>query len=108
MSATHVRSVNWLDVVEAIPLNENEWPEFVRVHKRSGHRTIHVYILDAGKRDTQEILDNCNRLGSTYEGMDDKMYALDFPPGIDVAPAIQYLESLKAQDLADWRINEYE
>ena len=55
-SPWHVRSVNWLDVVEAIPRNENEWPEFVRVHKRSGHRTIHVYILDAGKNQTGRVL----------------------------------------------------
>jgi hypothetical protein len=107
-SPWHIRSVNWLDVVEAVPRNENEWPEFVRVHKRSGHRTIHVYILDAGRSRMQEILDNCNRLGSTYEGMDDRMYALDFKPGIDLTPTIEYLESLKAQDVADWRINEHE
>jgi len=107
-SPWHARNVNWLDVVEAIPRNENEWPEFVRVHKRSGHRTIHVYILDAGKGRTKEILDNFNRLGSTYEGMDDRMYALDFKSGIDVTPTIEYLESLKAQDAADWRINEHE
>jgi hypothetical protein len=107
-SPWHVRNVNWLDVVEAVPQNESEWPEFVRVHKRSGHRTIHVHILDAGKSRTQEILDYCNRLGSTYEGMDDTMYALDFPPRIQVTPTIEYLESLKARDMADWRINEYE
>jgi hypothetical protein len=107
-SPWHIRSVNWLDVVEAIPRNESEWPEFVRVRKRSGHRTIHVYILEAGKARKEEILDSCNRLGSTSENMDGTMYALDFAPGIDVAPTIEYLESLKAQDLADWRINEYE
>jgi hypothetical protein len=107
-SPWHVRSVNWLDIVEAIPRNENEWPEFVRVHKRSGHRTIHVYILEAGKNRKQEILDNCNRLVSTYENMNGSTYALDFAPGTDVAPSIEYLESLKAHDVADWRINECE
>jgi hypothetical protein len=107
-SPWHARNVNWLDVVEAIPRNENEWPEFVRVHKRGGHRTIHVYILNAGTHRKQEILDNCNRLGSTYENMDDRMYALDFLPGTDVEPAIEYLESLRADEIADWRINEYE
>src|SRR5262249_9204989 len=70
-SPWHVRNVNWLDVVEAIPRNEDEWPEFVRVHKRGGHRTIHIFILDAGTNRKQEVLDNCNRLGSTYEQMDD-------------------------------------
>ena len=107
-SPWHVRSVNWLDVVEAIPRNKDEWPEFVRVHQRSGHRTIHLLIFDAGMSRKQEILENCNRHGSTYENMDNTMYALDFPPGIDVAPAIEYLEGLQADHIADWRINEYE
>ena len=107
-SPWHVRNVNWLDIVEAIPRNEDEWPEFVRVHKRSGHRTIHIVILNAGAVRKQEVLDNCNRHGSTYEGMDDRLYALDFPPGVEVNPAIAYLEDLKAQGIADWRINEYE
>jgi hypothetical protein len=107
-SPWHVRTVNWLDVVEAIPRNEDEWPEFIRVHRRSGHRTIHIYILEAGKSRRQEILDYCNRLGSTYEGMDETMYALDFPPGIQVNPTIEYLESLKTREMADWRINQYE
>jgi hypothetical protein len=105
-SPWHVRNVNWLDVVEAIQRNDNEWPEFVRVHKRGGHRTIHLYILKAGKHLRQEILDECNRLGSTFENRDHSVHALDFPPGSDVAPAIEYLESLKAREIADWRINE--
>jgi hypothetical protein len=40
--------------------------------------------------------------------MDDRVYALDFPPGVEVNPATAYLEDLKAQGIADWRINEYE
>jgi hypothetical protein len=107
-SPWHARSVNWLDVVEAIPANEKEWPKFVRVHKRSGHRTVHLHILDAGRSRRQEILDNCNRLRCTYEGMDDRMYALDFAPEADIMPTIEYLESLEAENLADWRINECE
>jgi len=107
-SPWHARNVNWLDIVEAIAPNEDQWPEFVKVHKRGGHRTIHLLVLDAGKNRKQEILDNCNRFGSTYEGMDDRMYALDFPPGIDVAPAIEYLEDLKVQGVAEWRINQYD
>lgn len=106
-SPWHARSVNWLDVVEAVPANDQEWPKFVRVHRRSGHRTIHVYILDAGQSRKQQILDECNRLGSTYEEAFGRMYALDFAPGIEIDPTIQLLERLKAEDLADWRINDY-
>ncbi|MGH9643528.1 MAG: DUF4265 domain-containing protein [Terriglobales bacterium] len=107
-SPWHVRSVNWFDIVEAIEAKENEWPEFVRVHKRSGHRTIHMYVLDAGRHEREHILTECIRLGSTYESMDDRMYALDFPPGIDISPAIGYLQSLQSRGLADWRINDYD
>lgn len=107
-SPWHVRTVNWLDIVEAVPRNEEEWPEFVRVQKRSGHRTIHILILDAGRNRRQEILDNCNRLGCTYEGADDRLYALDFPPGVDTAATIEYLERLEANRALSWRLNEYE
>lgn len=107
-SPWHARNVNWLDVVEALPESEDQWPKFTRVHKRSGHKTIHIYILDAGQNRRQEILDDCNRLGSTYECADEKMYALDFGPGKDMMPAIEYLESSKDQGLLDWRINDYD
>jgi uncharacterized protein DUF4265 len=66
-SPWHARNVNWLDVVEAIPHNQDEWPKFVRVHSRSGHRTIHLYILASGESQKQQILEECNRLGATYE-----------------------------------------
>jgi hypothetical protein len=107
-SPWHVRTVNWLDIVEAVPEAEDKLPEFVRVHKRSGHRTIHFYVFDAGLGSKEEILDKCNQLGATYEGMDDRMYALDFPPEIDISPAIEYLESLQDRELMTWRLNEYE
>jgi hypothetical protein len=75
-SPWHVRAVNWLDIVEAVPEAEDQLPEFVRVRKRSGHRTIHVYILNDGQSRNDEILQRCNELGCTYEGMDKRMYAL--------------------------------
>ena len=106
-SPWHVRTVNWLDVVEASPEAEGKLPEFVTVHKRSGHRTIHFYVFDTGQSSKQEILDTCNQLGATYEGMDDRMYALDFAPEIDIAPAIEYLESLQDRELMTWRLNDY-
>jgi hypothetical protein len=107
-SPWHARSVNWLDVVEARPQNEHEWPEFVKVHKRSGHRTIHLYIFDLGQPRREEILDRCNQLGAIYEGMDGRFYALDFARGVDIEPAIEYVTSLQRKQLADWRINDYE
>jgi Domain of unknown function (DUF4265) len=77
-SPWHVRTVNWLDVVEAVPEAKDQWPEFIRVHKRSGHRTFHVYILNDERTRKDEILQRCNELGCTREGMNNRMYALDF------------------------------
>lgn len=107
-SPWHVRTVNWLDVVEALPEEEDELPEFVRVHRRSGHRTMHVYMLNDEQTRKDEILQRCNELGCTWEGMDSRIYALDFPPEVDIDPAIEYLESLQEASVATWRMNEYE
>jgi hypothetical protein len=106
-SPWHARQVNWLDIVEAVPAKNGEWPEYVRVYKRGGHRTIHLYVLDLGLKELKHILEQCSLLGCTYEGADSKMYALDFPPGVEVEPAIEYFESLEAGELASWRINDY-
>lgn len=105
-SPWHARNVNWLDVVKAIADNDNEWPKFVKVHRRSGHRTIHLFILESAESRKQEILDECNRLGSTYENADGHMYALDFEPKVDIEPTIKYLKKLKAKKVADWRVND--
>ena len=59
-------------------------------------------------RGKDEILKQCDELGCTWEGMDNSMYALDFPPEIELQPAIEYLESMKEANVADWRMNEYE
>lgn len=107
-SPWHVRAVNWLDVVEAIPESEDQLPEFVRVHRRGGHRTMHVYMLNDKQTTKDEILQRCNELGCTWEGMDNRMYALDFPPEVDIDPAIDYLESLQDANVVTWRLNEYE
>jgi hypothetical protein len=107
-SPWHARNVNWLDIVEATPENDDEWPKFVRVHKRSGHRTIHIYIFAVAKNRSEEILKQCNELGSTYEGMDDHFFALDFPPGVSIEPAIGYFQSEQDAGFLAWRINDYE
>jgi Rieske Fe-S protein len=91
-----------------MPETENQRPEFVRVHNRSGHRTIHVYIPEEGQSKKDEILQRCNDLGCTWEGKDNKMFALDFPTDVAIDPAIEYLKLMKEAELADWRLNYYE
>jgi hypothetical protein len=54
----------------------------------------------------QELLAKFKELGATYENANNRMYALDFEPGVDVQPILAYLETLKSEDLLDYRINE--
>jgi hypothetical protein len=107
-SPWHSRDINWGDVVKAVARNENEWPIFVAVVRRSGHHTIHVYVPPAARDRRQEMLARLNELGATYENADDRLFALDFEPGVAVGPAIAYLEELKARDLADFRVSNSE
>jgi len=106
-SPWHSREVNWGDVVEAKAKADDQWPMFVEIVRRGGHRTIHVYFLAAGQKRRREFLDRFNQLGASYENQNDKMYALDFEPGVNIEPALSCLEQLKAEGLLDYRTNEH-
>jgi hypothetical protein len=105
-SPWHSRQVNWGDVVKARARSDDQWPIFVEVVRRSGHRTMHVYILEEGQERRHEFLTKLNELGATYENANDKMYALDFEPDVNVQPVLAYLEPLKSKGLLDYRIND--
>jgi hypothetical protein len=104
-SPWYARNVNWGDWVRAIAPSDDKWPVFVSVVKRSGHRTIHVILLEGGFSRREQILREITRLGASYENNNDKMYALDCPPEVDVAPIIQYLENLETNDVVEFEIN---
>jgi hypothetical protein len=106
-SPWHSRQVNWGDIVKARAPAENQWPIFIEVTRRGGHRTVCVFILEPGRGKQQEFLDEFKKLGASYENKDNSMYALDFEPGVDIQPAVSYLESLKAKGVADYRVNEH-
>jgi uncharacterized protein DUF4265 len=105
-SPWHSRKVNWGDIVKARPRSDGQWPIFIEVVRRSGHRTVHIYLLEKGREKQEEFLAKFKELGATYENADSKMYALDFEPGVDVQPTLAYLELLKTKGLLDYRINE--
>jgi hypothetical protein len=105
-SPWHSRQVNWGDIVKARAQSDKQWPIFVEVVRRSGHRTMHIYLHEKGREKQQEFLAKFKELGATYENADSKMYALDFQPNVDVQPVLAYLEQLKTKGLLDYRINE--
>jgi hypothetical protein len=106
-SPWHSREINYLDVVKAIAPANDKNPVFVSVEKRSGHRTVQVVILKDGRPRKEEILAEFKRFGATYECAHDTMYALDFPPGVDWNPALDYLKELLQDNLVDHRTSAY-
>lgn len=67
---------------------------------------MHVKILPAGVDKRGDFLARFNDLGAHYENADDKMYALDVEPGIDIQPFLSYLQSLKEKKLLNYRISD--
>jgi hypothetical protein len=85
--------VSWRDVVEARSPSGADFPEFVRVVRKSGYRTIRL-ILDppADKApESQAILDRLRELGCSYEGANPHLIGVDIPPSVDLMTVRQFL-----------------
>ena len=102
------RNVNWGDWVKAIAPDNDKWPVFVSVVKRSGHRTIHFFLHEVGLERKDSILREINRLGAHYENCNGTMYAVDCQPEIDITPIIEYLNRLEAEDALRFRVNAWD
>lgn len=107
-SPWNARNINWGDWVKAIAPSDDKWPVFVSIVSRSGHRTIHLHLHEAGAPRREAILKQINRLGASYENSNNTMYAVDCPPEADPARIIQYLERLENEDAIHFRVNLYE
>ena len=105
-SPWHARNINWGDWVKAVAQSDDQWPRFVSVVQRSGHRTIHVFFLNENKEQIAKALVEINRLGASYENADGKVYAVDCEPEIAVGPIVDFLSQLEAVDAIKFRISE--
>lgn len=91
--------LSWGDVVEAEP-REHEQPLFSKVVEKSGHKTMRV-ILDPPadqSEDSQAVLSMLQKLGCTYEGVNNVYIAVDIPPDVDLQAVTEYLMTLEQ----DW------
>jgi hypothetical protein len=87
--------VSWLDVVEARSPSKGEIPTFIRVAKKSGHRTIRI-IFKPGvnkSRKAMAILENLVEMGCSYEGANPAYIVVDIPPKIDLSAVCEYVTS---------------
>jgi Domain of unknown function (DUF4265) len=89
----HTCDVNWGDVVRAVAANEKEWPKFVEVVRRSGHRTLHIHFRDdADEAFRTAVLNRLKDWRANYENADSKFYAIDVHPEGDLDGLCAYLD----------------
>jgi tricorn protease-like protein len=105
-SPWHSLLINWGDVVRAKAEADTQWPIFIEVVRRSGHRTMHVYFSEEGREKRAEFLARFKELGAGYENNADTLYALDCPSEVDVQPILSYLESLETEGMLEYRVSE--
>ena len=85
--------LSWRDVIEARRRTADGFPEFVRVVKKSGHRTIRVILKPPADVSpaSQAVLDGLKALGCTSEGRAYRFMAVDVPPAVDLMEVRQFL-----------------
>jgi hypothetical protein len=92
-SPFYVYSVSWQDVVDA-PYNEDEgFPTFVRVVRKSGNRTVRVILEEPaapGNR-AEEVLKGLLALGCDYEGANRTYISVNIPPHVELGAVREYL-----------------
>ncbi len=94
---------NWHDVVRCRARADGVL-EVVGLERSGGHRTLRVLFEPLAARETiDKTLDDLRRLGGTYEGAGQLLYAVDFPPAADLGPAERLLARQHERGLLDWR-----
>ena len=85
--------LSWHDVIEARAQSPEGIPAFVRVARKSGHRTVRVVLKPPANvsADSQSILDGLRGLGCSYEGANPGFIGVDVPPTVDLMTVRQFL-----------------
>lgn len=102
-SPWHTLEINYMDIVKAVPPDEDKKPQFVEVVKRGGHRSIHVVFLEKGLPQKDDVLSHINKLGATYEGSGKTLFAIDLEPEVNFDAVADYLLECCNKDWLDIR-----
>ena len=85
--------LSWHDVIEARSQTPDGFPAFVRVARKSGHRTVRVILKPPANvsEASQAVLDGLRDLGCSYEGAKHRLIAVDVPPTADLMAVRAFL-----------------
>jgi hypothetical protein len=91
----HTCDVNWGDIVHAVPANEKEWPKFIEIVERSGHRTLHLFFYkETDDKYRSKVLDRLKEWKANYENANGNLYAFDVQPDGDMDGLCAFLDEL--------------
>lgn len=99
----HAYGLNCLDVVRALPLETGGSPWVRELEARSGHRTLRViFYRECGRERRDRVLRSLRELAVTYEGFDDRYFALDLEPSVDVEAVRAVLDRWMEEGALDY------
>ena len=85
------------DIVLARATVKSEFPDFVRIVKKSGNRTIRIIFKPAvnKSRKSMAVLEKLVEMGCSYEGANPSYIVVNIPPKVDLAAVCEYVTSTK-------------
>jgi hypothetical protein len=85
--------VSYQDEILAKPRRPGEIPEMIRIHKKSGNRTIRIAGDKKTGRDRigEKVLNDILALECSYEGASRRYVSVNIPPEADLEKVVDYL-----------------
>lgn len=97
-SPFYAYGVSWKDVVLAPFSEEQQFPKFKSIVRKSGNRTIRVIFelpVEPGNA-SDTILQNLVSMGCNYEGSNKKYICVNIPPAVNLESVGNYLIKINA------------
>jgi hypothetical protein len=90
----HAYGLNFLDVVEAVAVADDERPVVRRLIRRSGNRTLRLCFDESALLEERvPLLRQLRPLGASFEGASQSYYAIDVPPEGDYEGVLKQLRA---------------
>ena len=102
-SPFHLYGISWRDVV-SITLSDDTLC-FEKILSKSGHRTLRARLpSEADHASFLCLWPDLKTLGCSFEGsnLERPLYAIDVPPGVDIASVTDYLAQWERQGLLEY------
>jgi len=85
--------ISYEDEIEAISKGLGQIPEFIRIKKKSGNRTIRISVDEKSDKEAVDeiILLSLHAIGCTYEGANKKYISLNIPVEVKLEKVVRLL-----------------